>query len=97
MVNVYLLHFNEKFKRVQHYMGSAENLAVRLNDHRKGKGAKLLKHVQQAGIDWKLVRVWTSHNRSLEYKLKSGKNHKMLCPICNPKVRGLQTDFVEER
>jgi predicted GIY-YIG superfamily endonuclease len=83
---VYLLHFDEPYKHARHYVGSAENLAVRLSEHRKGKGARLIQVIQEAGIGWRLVRVWFKGGRALEKRIKRARNHPRLCPVCNPKL-----------
>lgn len=85
-VIVYLIHFEEKYKHAGHYLGSAENLAVRMADHRKGKGARLLAVLNEQGINYKVVRVWKKGGRALEKRFKHAKNHTRLCPICNPKL-----------
>lgn len=85
-VKVYLIHFDLPYKHARHYVGSAENLAVRLSEHRKGQGARLLQVIQEAGIGWQLVRVWSKGGRDLERRLKRARNHPRLCPVCNPKL-----------
>jgi hypothetical protein len=50
--------------------------------------------VKQAGIDWKLVRVWQG-DRGMERRLKRRKNTlKQLCPVCRGEVT---YDEVDER
>lgn len=81
---VYLLHFSEPYKGFSHYIGYSEQLPQRLFHHRKGSGAKLLTACKESGITFTLVRVWVNRNRNFERLLKNRKNHKLLCPICNP-------------
>jgi hypothetical protein len=89
MTTVYLLHFERSIGnqdnphgRAQHYLGSADNLAARLERHRLGNGSKLMAAVAQAGINWLCVRTWEG-DRDLERRLKARKNApKDLCPIC---------------
>lgn len=83
---VYLLHFTKRISPAhscQHYIGYANNLANRLDEHRSGNGARLTQVARMRGIDWKLVRVWNG-DRKLERKLKKLKCGNRLCPICNP-------------
>jgi predicted GIY-YIG superfamily endonuclease len=80
---VYLLHFSEPFKHARHYLGSADNLYVRLQQHNAGQGARLTQVVRDAGIDLVLARTWPG-DRKLERCLKRQHNSPRLCPICNP-------------
>lgn len=82
---VYLLHFTKRISPVhtcQHYIGYADDLAKRLDEHRNGNGARLTQIARLRGIDWKLVRVWNG-GRGLERRLKNLKMGNRLCPICN--------------
>ena len=78
---VYLIHFERPFKRASHYIGSALFLERRLNHHRAGTGARLLRAVQLAGIAWEVVRTWPG-DKQTERKLKNRKNAPDLCPRC---------------
>jgi len=80
---VYLIHFEQPFKHARHYLGSAKDVQKRVAKHRKGKGAKLLKHVTAAGIDWSVVRTWAEGGRQLEAKFKRAQHNSRLCPICS--------------
>lgn len=79
---VYLIHFDEKLKHAQHYLGSTDNLEQRLERHRSGNGARLMEVIMQAGITWQLARTWEG-GRDVEKRLKRQKNSPRLCPICN--------------
>ena len=81
---VYLIHFSRKLHHAGHYLGYASNLDNRIERHRSGDGAKLLRAVQEAGIDWEVVRTWEG-DRTLERRLKRQKNAGKLCPICSGK------------
>ena len=85
---VYLIHFQEKYHHAGHYLGYSKHIWFRINTHRANTGAKLLKAVNQAGIDWAVVRTWAVNSQELERKLKSLKNSPRLCPICNPELAG---------
>jgi predicted GIY-YIG superfamily endonuclease len=84
---VYLIHLNEKFKGCQHYIGFTENLEARLKHHHSGTGARFLKAVKEAGIDFGVSRTWPEGDRKLERRLKNWKKVRQLCPICIEKER----------
>lgn len=87
---VYLIHLSEPYKHAQHYLGFVENdekVENRLERHRSGTGSKLLRAVNKAGIQYLIARVWPGHTRDQERQLKNQKKSRMLCPICNPKVK----------
>jgi len=79
----YLLHFSEPYKHAKHYLGTAEDLAARLAQHRAGHAARLTQVVVQAGIQLALVRTWPG-GRTQERQLKRQKNGPRLCPVCHP-------------
>ena len=80
---VYLIHFDQPFKHAKHYIGSAVDLDARLEEHRRGSGANLMRVVKDAGISWRLARTW-SGGRQLERRLKTLGGAARLCPICSP-------------
>lgn len=84
-MTVYLIHFNQKLHHAQHYLGSSDDLAARLDVHRNGHGARLIQVITALGISWQLARTWPG-GRQLERRLKNQKNGPRLCPICNPKL-----------
>lgn len=82
---VYLIHFHKKFKHAQHYIGYSETPATfkrRIDHHRSGAGAKLLRCVNEAGIEWEVVRIWDDGTRDFERSLKNKKHSQRLCPLC---------------
>jgi len=83
---VYLIHFQQKYHHAGHYLGYSKHLWFHIICHRANAGAKLLRAVNQAGIDWAVVRTWAVDSQELERKLKSLKNSPRLCPICNPEL-----------
>jgi predicted GIY-YIG superfamily endonuclease len=86
MSYVYLLHFSAPVSNrhtCQHYLGFAEDLAVRVQKHQSGNGSRLVQVALQRGLSFELVRVWRG-GRSFERKLKNRKEATRLCPICNP-------------
>ena len=84
----YLIHFREPLggttphSRAQHYIGWAVDLTERMEDHRAGRGARIMAAVEAAGISWEITRVWPG-GYVLEKRLKKLKNARMLCPRCN--------------
>lgn len=92
-MTVYLLHFLAPIApgrhTCQHYLGVADNLTRRLEDHRAGRGARLCEVAKERGIDFVLVRTWAG-GRDVERKLKDRHAGPRLCPICGrPHGEGL--------
>lgn len=82
---IYLIHFEKAFARKTHYIGWAPDsigLTQRIEKHRNGCGAKLLKSVNNAKIEWNVVRTWKDRTLADEAALKEWKNAKKLCPLC---------------
>ena len=78
---VYLIHFSKPFHHAQHYIGYTTNehyLKSRLKNHANGTGSKLMKAVNEAGIDYEVVRVWKDGDRNFERRLKKCKNAKIV-------------------
>jgi len=83
---VYLICFEKKFKHAKHYIGwakNAETFEKRMKAHEGGYGSCLLKAVVQAGIKFKVTRIWNNADGNFERKLKKRKESKRLCPCCN--------------
>jgi predicted GIY-YIG superfamily endonuclease len=78
---VYLIHFDQVYKRVRHYIGSADDLDARLAQHRAGNGARLMEVITDAGIAWRVARTWKG-DRKFERQLKRRKEAPALCPLC---------------
>ena len=78
---VYLLHFDRPYKHAQHYVGWTTNLPSRLEEHRQGRGARLLQVINAAGITWKLARTWTG-SRQRERQIKKQAGASRFCPEC---------------
>jgi predicted GIY-YIG superfamily endonuclease len=81
----YLLHFVQPYKHARHYLGCAEDVSARLDQHRKGTGARLTQVVREAGIAFVVARTRRG-GRRLERKLKAQHSGVRLCPICQGKV-----------
>lgn len=81
---VYLLHFETRLHHAQHYIGwvsDRRGLARRLEEHRRGRGARIMAAIVRAGIDFHLVAIWHG-SRAFERRLKRQKNASRLCPVC---------------
>jgi hypothetical protein len=85
---VYLIHFERPLGdlanprgQAWHYLGYTEDLAERLERHREGNGSAIMAAVAEAGIPWRVVRLWEG-GRDLERRLKAQHNTPRLCPIC---------------
>lgn len=76
----------------QHYIGLCECLAIRIQEHRSGRGAKLTAWAKKLGIQFEIVRVWATDDPGLERRLKNQKNSKKLCPICTPNTKRERND-----
>ena len=79
---IYLIHFSSKFGHAQHYLGYASNFEKRMEKHRKGTGSNLIKKIQEAGIEWEVVRKWENVGPQAEAELKRFHNNRRLCPLC---------------
>ena len=87
MKGVYLIHFERPYKHAQHYIGYAADIDKRLAKHSSGNGARLIKVIQDHGIEWCVVKIWKDKGRDFERKLKKQKNAWRHCPICLMKRR----------
>ena len=87
---IYLIHFDQPFGHARHYIGWARNLDARLDHHRRGTGANLIKHVNNAGITWRVARVWENRDRNYERTLKQ-RGHTRKCPICKAEAPDADT------
>lgn len=70
-----------------HYIGwvkHGKNLERRLQEHRSGRGAKILQAANALGISWEVVRTWEGANEGDERRIKNRKETPMFCPICTP-------------
>lgn len=85
---VYLLHFQEKYKHAQHYLGWARYLDVRIQHHRDGTGARLMQVIRLEGIDWTVAATWQG-TRADERRLKNRHDAPRFCPVCSPGNRRL--------
>jgi hypothetical protein len=82
---IYLVHFERPYQHARHYLGFTEgSLRERFKRHtsnaKKRRGSALMRAVMEAGIAFKVVRLWDG-DRTRERRLKN-KGHKVRCPIC---------------
>lgn len=82
---VYLIHFETPLKHARHYVGWTTDLDARLADHRNGSGSALMAAVMEAGIDWRLAKVWEGVDRFFERKLHRLHSTGRYCPVCHGK------------
>lgn len=91
MSYVYLLHFERPISpkhTCQHYLGTAEDLAGRIQQHERGGrlAARLCQVAHERGIAFRVARVWLG-GRELERRLKDRKGSPRLCPLCAGEVK----------
>ncbi|MGH8472396.1 MAG: endonuclease [Gammaproteobacteria bacterium] len=84
---IYLARFQQPYRHARHYLGSTEDLGRRLEEHRGGRGARLMEVIQAHGIGSLLARTWRG-SRILERFLKRRKGTPRLCPICRGRLQG---------
>lgn len=83
---VYLLHLDPPYRHARHYTGWSERLPGRLEEHRTGRGARLLQVAIAAGGTFHLVRTWPG-GPDRERAIKDRREAPSLCPICTPSPR----------
>lgn len=82
MDGCYLLHFSQPYKHARHYLGWADDIERRIEEHNQGRGARLTQVVTGAGITLQTARIWVGADRGAERRLKNRKAAPRLCPIC---------------
>lgn len=89
MSTVYLIHLDERIgdptnprAQAQHYIGyTPRDPALRLRDHRAGRGSAMLAWAAEHGIGFDIVRTWDG-GPELERTLKNRKYAPRICPVC---------------
>ncbi len=79
---VYLIHFDIPYAHARHYTGWAADIPVRLAQHRIGGGARLMAVITDAGLSWRLARIWPGADRDKERRLKRSGGASRYCPLC---------------
>jgi len=94
---IYLLHFvdpatgeHKRFRHAGHYLGWTHDLSARMARHGTYDGAKLMRHVRAAGIEWQVARLWTG-TRKHERRLKT-RGQTRYCPLCGCRPARSQMD-----
>lgn len=90
MTGCYLLHFSTPYKHAAHYLGWAQDIPDRVNQHRNGSGARLPQVVVESGRELIVSRIWLGANKTTERRLKNQKNAPLLCPICSGQMDELE-------
>lgn len=94
-MTVYLVHLDEpmsqgpdprtgKPRAARHYVGFAEDVEERFDEHVNGRGSRMLQVAVERGITLRLARVWPQGDRNFERLLHRQNNSPRLCPYCNP-------------
>lgn len=86
----YLLHFSKRLAHAGHYLGWAEDIGRRVQEHEFGKcKVRIILAALKVGINFHLVRVWTGADvtAKTERKLKGSRQKRTgslarLCPVC---------------
>lgn len=83
---VYIICFDQPIQteraNVKHYVGFATHLEQRIQHHRNGTGAAILRAANNAGIKWNISRVFKNATREIERKIKNYKKTAAFCPNC---------------
>lgn len=79
---VYLLHFDSPYVHARHYIGYSDDIAARVECHRKGNGSKLMRAVAKAKIGFTIAKVWPGTDRAFERQLHDWHGAGRFCPIC---------------
>jgi hypothetical protein len=81
---VYLLHFEQRYEHAGHYTGHADDFNNRVAEQASGdsRAARLLQVIAQAGIGFRLARVWPGASKGYERSLKNSGGASRYCPIC---------------
>jgi hypothetical protein len=89
---VYLLHFEQRYEHAGHYTGHADDFRNRVAEQASGdrRAARLMQVIAQAGIGFRLARVWPGASKAYERSLKNSGGASRYCPICQDerKARG---------
>lgn len=87
MHGVYIIHFEPAYRHARHYVGYADDIERRMDEHERGIGARLTQVAREAGIELILTRIWEGEGRDFERRLKRRKNTPRYCPLCRKRVK----------
>jgi hypothetical protein len=100
---VYLLHFLRPIGdlanprgQAQHYLGWSRAPERRVNAHREGRGAAIVREVNRLGIGFLVAATWPG-TRADERRLKNRKNAPRLCPVCRAEAEPSDDSLAGER
>lgn len=79
---VYLIHFDTPYRHAQHYIGYSGDVTARIEEHGRGQGARLMQVIVEAGITFRVAKIWRGKSRKFERQLKNRKGAGKFCPIC---------------
>jgi hypothetical protein len=81
---VYLLHFEQRYEHAGHYTGHADDFNNRVTEQASGdsRAARLLQVITQAGIGFRVARLWPGASKGYERSLKNSGGASRYCPIC---------------
>src|SRR5579862_2870322 len=79
--SVYLLHFDRPYHHARHYVGFTHDIGRRIVRHQNGRGSPLIQAVVEAGIKFKVARVWRNVTVRFERRIHKMQK-KFLCPLC---------------
>jgi hypothetical protein len=82
---IYLLHFDQPYKHARHQHWTLD-LTHRLDEHRRGRGARLIAVITAAGIGFQLARTRPG-TRADERAIKRFGGAARYCPLCTPRPR----------
>lgn len=85
---LYMFHFHEKYYHAGHYLGCTDSISRRIHEHLTGTGNALIKEIVDAGIGFSVYIIDEDGDFYAEKLLKSQKNNKRFCPVCNSKQVG---------
>lgn len=80
---IYIIHFDEPLAHARHYVGYYKrgNLKRRLEEHRSGRGARILQVCNERGIEYRVARLMPG-DRNRERQIKNAKCTPRYCPEC---------------
>jgi hypothetical protein len=77
---IYLLHFTSPYKHARHHRGWSLDALARIEEHRRGQGARLMKVIKDAGTGFVVAKIELG-TCARERQLKQ-RGARRDCPIC---------------